>query len=129
MSSLWDLTKHPIPDEITPELVSSVTISTLNKWIVEKGIEVENFRKAKRKDKEDAILQSLANNPEPNVHESSGNDDDDGIDAAVSNQNLDNVIDSAMLHIQKKMKTNAFDNAVRETILVSNVSTSYNNML
>jgi hypothetical protein len=32
---------------------------------------------------------------------------------------LDNVIDSAISHINKKMKTNEYDHAVRETVLVS----------
>jgi hypothetical protein len=80
---------------------------------------LDNFQKAKRKEKEATILCSLAN-PEPSAHDSSGSDDDDVIDPApMRDHKLDNVIDSAISHINKKMKTNEYDHAVRETVLVS----------
>jgi hypothetical protein len=61
MKSLLDLSKQPFPEEeISEELISSVTAtSTLNTWIIEKGLEVKNFRKAKQHAKEAALIDFI----------------------------------------------------------------------
>lgn len=122
MSSLRNLTKHPIPDKITEELITSVTVSTLNKWIVEKGIGWHNFRKAKRSEKEAALLRIIAADMEAAALEA-----DDVSKPVVDkekqsdNEDLNILIASAIEHINKKMKTNNHDDAVRNTVMVSTV--------
>jgi hypothetical protein len=61
MPTLCDLTKHPTPDVLTADLITSVTVSTLNKWIREKGLQVgnKNIHKVKRHEKEAALLLTL----------------------------------------------------------------------
>jgi hypothetical protein len=61
MPTLRDLTKHPTPDVLTPETISSVTVSTLNKWIMEKGLQVgnKNINRMRKHEKEAALLLVL----------------------------------------------------------------------
>jgi hypothetical protein len=58
MPRLRDLTKHPFPDEITPDLIDSVTISTLDKWITEKELLASgnSLKRMRRSEKESLLL-------------------------------------------------------------------------
>jgi len=114
---LCDLTKHPVPDEITPELLSSITVPPLNNWINAKGITVGV--KARRSEKEAAFLHSIAAEKEPftaNAKLSPAAEEHD--DVSTVDVELD-VIASAINHIRKKMKTEQYDKAVIETVKVS----------
>lgn len=128
---LLDLTKQPFPnDEISPKLISSVTISTLNKWINELGIIVPNFSKAKRQEKEHALLHYISDRPDDeqpscpdsaSVHDSNDSVDDD------ANEEEENLIAATMSHVSKKFKTDLVDKEkiVRDVALVSLTCNQY----
>jgi hypothetical protein len=58
MPRLRDLTRHPFPDVLTPDLIDSVTISTLDKWITEKELLAggNSLKRMKRCEKESLLL-------------------------------------------------------------------------
>jgi len=112
MKNLRDLTKQPFPaDVVTPELISSVTISTLNKWIVELGIIFNNLSKAKRQEKEEALLQYLRDREgktcedseeEEEEAEAQGEeaDDDDN-----EEEEKEKMLEDVFNHVRKKVKS------------------------
>jgi hypothetical protein len=55
MPRLRDLTTHSFPDVLTPDLIDSVTISTLDKWIIEKDL-LADGNSLKRSEKESLLL-------------------------------------------------------------------------
>jgi hypothetical protein len=122
-----DLTKQPFPeDEVTPELISSVTISTLNKWIIELGINFNNLSKAKRHEKEEALLQYLHDREESGAV--ANNDDSVSVSSPEFNDfdeddfdDEEELIQATILHVSKKYKTDTVNKVdiVRDTVLVS----------
>jgi len=118
---LRDLTNQPFPrDDLTRELISSVTIATLNKWILEAGLSVD--KKAKRYAKEEALAK-LVINQTPQQQASKNNEVEMMIHETVDDEeqaSKDKLVMSTICHISKKFKSmDDRDSIVEETVKVS----------
>ena len=136
MKWLLDLSKQPFPEEeISKELISSVTISTLNTWIIEKGLTVENFKKANCHAREAALLDYISRSgpPHDNKEEEEEEEEEEVDPTHESDQCSDSIEDNSindeenallaatLTHVSKKFNTELVDKQeiIRDVVMVS----------